>query len=90
MECAPTIPAIRNSGVHTLVYIELEPLGPNETRVTMTHLGWGAGEDWDKTYAYFDRAWDAVLGNLVYRFAVGPVEFPDHFIRAGQPSPVQD
>jgi uncharacterized protein YndB with AHSA1/START domain len=86
----PTIPAIRNSGVHTLVYVELEPLSAKETRVTMTHLGWGAGEDWDKTYAYFDRAWDAVLGNLVHRFAVGPVEFPGRFIRAGQQSPGQD
>jgi uncharacterized protein YndB with AHSA1/START domain len=82
----PTIPAIRNSGVHTVVYIELEESGPGETRVTMTHVGWGAGEDWDKTYQYFDRAWDAVLGNLQYRFAVGPVEWPGRFIRAEMPA----
>jgi uncharacterized protein YndB with AHSA1/START domain len=82
----PTIPAIRNSGVHTVVYIELEESGPAETRVTMTHVGWGSGEDWDKTYAYFDRAWDAVLGNLQYRFAVGPVEWPGRFIRAEMPA----
>jgi len=82
----PTIPAIRNSGVHTVVYIELEEAGAGETRVTMTHVGWGAGEDWDKTYQYFDRAWDAVLGNLRYRFAVGPVEWPGAFIRAEMPA----
>jgi len=82
----PTIPAIRNSGVHTVVYIELEESGPNQTRVTMTHVGWGAGEDWDKTYQYFDRAWDAVLGNLRYRFAVGPVQWPGAFIRAEMPA----
>ncbi len=81
----PTIPAIRNSGVHTVVYIELEEDGAGQTRVTMTHTGWGAGEDWDKTYQYFDRAWDAVLGNLRYRFAVGPVEWPGRFIRAEMP-----
>jgi uncharacterized protein YndB with AHSA1/START domain len=81
----PTIPAIRNSGVHTVVYVELDDAGAGNTRVTMTHVGWGAGEDWDKTYQYFDRAWDAVLGNLRYRFAVGPVEWPGAFIRAEQP-----
>jgi len=82
----PTIPAIRNSGVHTVVYIELEEAAPDQTRVTMTHVGWGAGEDWDKTYQYFDRAWDAVLGNLRYRFAVGPVQWPGAFIRAEMPA----
>ena len=82
----PTIPAIRDSGVHTLVYIELKELGPDKTQVTMTHTGWGVGEDWDKTYAYFDRAWDAVLSNLNYRFTVGRVEWPGHFIRAELPS----
>lgn len=80
----PSIPALRNSGVHTLVYLQLEELGPKQTRVTLTHTGWGEGEDWDKAYAYFDRAWDAVLSNLHYRFAVGPVAWPGHFIRAGE------
>ena len=82
----PTIPAIRNSGVHTLVYVELEEEGPERTRVTVTHTGWGAGEEWDKTYAYFDRAWDAVLSNLNYRLTVGRVEWPGRFIRAEQQS----
>jgi uncharacterized protein YndB with AHSA1/START domain len=81
----PTIPVIRNSGVHTVVYVELDELRRGETRVTITHVGWGAGEDWDKTYQYFDRAWDAVLSNLLHRFAVGPVEWPGRFIRAEQP-----
>ena len=27
------------------------------TRVTLHHTGWGDGGEWDKTYAYFDRAW---------------------------------
>ena len=82
----PTIPAIRNSGLHTLVTIRLHEEGPDQTRVEMIHTGWGQGEDWDKTYAYFDKAWDAVLSNLEYRYRVGPVEFPGHFIRAGHES----
>ena len=82
----PTIPAIRDSGVHTLVYVELEGVGPGLTRVRMTHTGWGVGAEWDKTYAYFDRAWDAVLSNLNYRFTVGRVEWPGTFVRAEQQS----
>ena len=27
-------------------------------------LGWGEGEDWDQGYAYFDRAWDWVIGRI--------------------------
>jgi uncharacterized protein YndB with AHSA1/START domain len=80
----PPIPAIRNSGLHTLVTIRLQEDGPNRTRVEMTQTGWGVGEDWDKTYAYFDKAWDSVLSNLEHRFRVGPVKWPGHFIRAGQ------
>ena len=80
----PTIPAIRNSGLHSLVQIRLYEEGPNRTRVAMTHSGWGEGEDWDKTFNYFDAAWDAVLSNLRYRFAVGPVQWPGRFVVAEQ------
>jgi len=85
----PTIPAIRNSGLHTLATIRLHEEGPDRTRVEVTHTGWGEGEEWDKTYAYFDKAWEAVLSNLEYRFRVGPVEWPGHFIRAGQAEPAK-
>lgn len=78
----PTISALR--GVHTLVTLRFEELAPNRVRVAMTHSGWGVGEDWDKAYAYFDRAWDAVLGNLRYRFAVGPVDWPEGSFRAAK------
>lgn len=78
----PIIPALRD--VHTLVTLRFEELSPGRVRVEMTHSGWGVGEDWDKAYAYFDRAWDAVLGNLHYRFAVGPVDWPDGNFRVAQ------
>ena len=81
----PSIPALRN--VHTLVVVRLEPAGKEQTRVELTHTGWGVGEDWDKAYAYFDRAWDAVLGNLRYRFTVGPVDWPDGQFRVAQIEP---
>jgi hypothetical protein len=36
------------------------------------HTGWGEGGEWDRAYAYFDRAWGGVLGNLKERFEKGP------------------
>ena len=78
----PTIPTLR--GVHTVVFLRFEEMGPVQTLVVLTHSGWGVGEDWDKAYAYFDHAWDAVLGNLRYRFEVGPVDWPGGTFRAAQ------
>ena len=43
--------------------------------VTLHHVGWGDGGEWDKAYDYFDRAWDAVLANLQKRFAEGPIDW---------------
>ena len=38
-------------------------------------LGWGDGGEWDRAYAYFDRAWGNVLGNLKKRWENGPVDW---------------
>lgn len=51
-------------GRRTWVVVELEPLGAARTRVTLTHLGFGTGPEWDETYAYFDKAWPSVLGAM--------------------------
>lgn len=59
----------------TLVIVRLEALGERSTRVQLSHVGWGSGGEWDATYAYFDRAWGAVLGNLKKRFDNGPVDW---------------
>ena len=59
----------------TFVIVRLEPVGEAETRVRLTHLGWGEGGQWDQTHAYFDRAWGNVLANLQKRFAEGPVDW---------------
>lgn len=61
--------------VHTRVVIELEALGSRQTRVRLTHDSFGWGEEWDKTFVYFDRAWDYVLGNLKKRFDEGPIDW---------------
>lgn len=59
----------------TFVVVRLEPAGDKATRVTLHHVGWGDGGEWDQTYAYFDRAWGNVLGNLKKRFESGPVDW---------------
>jgi uncharacterized protein YndB with AHSA1/START domain/uncharacterized protein YciI len=70
----PTIPAIRAQ--RTIVVLDLEPLGADQTHLRFTQLGWGEGEEWDKAYAYFDHAWGAVvLPRLVWRFEHGPLDW---------------
>jgi len=59
----------------TVVIVRLRPVDEKSTEVTIHHVGWGDGEKWDATYAYFDRAWGAVLANLQKRFREGPIDF---------------
>ena len=59
----------------TVVIIRMEPLNAGETRVRLTHTGWGDGGEWDKAYDYFDNAWGRVLANLQKRFVDGPIDW---------------
>jgi uncharacterized protein YndB with AHSA1/START domain len=69
----PSLPEVRQQ--RTVVVIRLQPVSERETRVTLHHTGWGDGGEWDKAYAYFDRAWGNVLANLKKRFESGPVDW---------------
>ncbi len=62
----PTIPVIRP--LRTLVYLDFKALPDNRTELTLRNFGYGHGEDWAKTKAYFERAWPAVLASLEKRF----------------------
>ena len=73
----PAFPAVREQ--KTWVVVLMKPVGEAATTVSLTHLGWGRGEEWDQVYAYFTRAWDIVLGRLRYRFDVGPVDWEDPY-----------
>lgn len=66
----PSLPTVRAQ--RTFVVVRLEPLGERSTLVSLHHSGWGDGGEWDKAYAYFDRAWGNVLANLKLRFEKGP------------------
>ena len=59
----------------TVVIVRMEPADEGETRVRLSHVGWGDGGEWDKAYDYFDRAWGNVLANLQKRFAEGPIDW---------------
>jgi uncharacterized protein YndB with AHSA1/START domain len=63
----PTIPVIRP--LRTLVYLDFKPLPDNRTELTLRNFGYGDGEDWARSRAYFARAWSAVMANLEKRFA---------------------
>jgi uncharacterized protein YndB with AHSA1/START domain len=60
----------------TVVTLVFEAQAEGRTRLTFTQSGWGSGPEWDKAYAYFDRAWGGfVLPNLLHRFAKGPIDW---------------
>ena len=61
----------------TQVILLFEQTEPGKVKVDFSQYGWGVGEDWDQVYAYFDKAWSYVLGNLQKRFAEGPIEWED-------------
>jgi uncharacterized protein YndB with AHSA1/START domain len=69
----PSLPEARAQ--RTFVVVRFEPLGDRQTRITLHHTGWGDGGEWDKAYAYFDKAWSNVLANLGKRFDQGPQDW---------------
>ena len=71
----PSLPEARAQ--RTFVVVRLAAIDAGSTRVTLHHTGWGSGGEWDKTYAYFDRAWGYVLGNLKKRHDVGPQDWTE-------------
>ncbi len=69
----------------TVVIVRMKPAVDGQTQVTLTHVGWGDGGQWDQTFTYFDRAWGNVLANLQKRFAEGrPVDWTEWRARMKQ------
>jgi hypothetical protein len=59
----------------TFVVVRFFDVDSTSTRVTLHHTGWGEGGEWDQAYAYFDKAWGSVLGNLKKRHETGPQDW---------------
>ena len=68
----PSLPEARKQ--RTVVVLRFQPEGAG-TRVTLHHIGWGDGGEWDKAYDYFAKAWPNVMGNLQKRFVTGPIDW---------------
>jgi len=71
----PSLPEARAQ--RTFVIVRFAAVDDGNTKVTLHHTGWGTGGEWDKAYAYFDRAWGGVLGNLKKRFETGPTDWTE-------------
>jgi uncharacterized protein YndB with AHSA1/START domain len=69
----PHLPEARAQ--RTVVIVRFAAVDDKTTKLTLHHVGWGTGGEWDKSYAYFDRAWGSVLGNLKKRFETGPIDW---------------
>lgn len=63
----PTIPETRDR--RTWVVVEIEPVDDASCTLRLTHLGFGEGEAWDKTLAYFDQAWSGVMRYMSTKLA---------------------
>ena len=73
-DAPPHLSEVRKQWTHVVVRLKETPRG--ETKVTLTHDGWGEGKEWDEAFAYFARAWvDVVLPRLKHRFSIGPVDW---------------
>jgi uncharacterized protein YndB with AHSA1/START domain len=71
---APTeYPEVRNGG--TWVVVQLHPEGPERTRVTITHLGWRRGPQWDQAYVHFIQGWSGLMQRLQRRCKEGPIDW---------------
>lgn len=71
----PSLPEARAQ--RTFVVVRFAPVDATHTKVSLHHSGWGEGGEWDKAFAYFDRAWGHVLGNLQQRYETGPQDWSD-------------
>ena len=68
------LPHVREHFTH--VVVRFRELAERQTAVSLTHDGWGEGEEWDEAYTYFQRAWnDVVLPRLKYRLLVGAIDW---------------
>jgi uncharacterized protein YndB with AHSA1/START domain len=62
-------PAAAKTAQATWVVYRFEPISAQETRVTVSMMGWGEGPEWDQSYAFFEKgnAWE--MEQLATHFA---------------------
>lgn len=69
----PEIPEIREQ--RTLVIVRFEEHG-DSTKLSLSQVGWGTGDTWDRGFNYFSRAWsEVILPRLEYSLKNGPIDW---------------
>jgi uncharacterized protein YndB with AHSA1/START domain len=63
----------------TWVVIEFVKIDENKTKITLTHLGWKDGPEWDGAYEYFNNAWNIVLKRLEYSIKENPIDWENPY-----------
>lgn len=53
---------------HTKVVVEIDRHDDTHYKVTLTHMGFGQGGNWNEVIAYFEEAWDIVLNRLSAKY----------------------
>jgi uncharacterized protein YndB with AHSA1/START domain len=69
----PEFPHVRDGG--TWVVVQMRPEGSNRTWVSVQHLGWQEGAEWDAALVHFEQGWKELMNRLQRRFAGGPVDW---------------
>jgi uncharacterized protein YndB with AHSA1/START domain len=69
----PEMPEVRNGS--TWVVVQMRPEGTGRTHVTISHLGWKEGAEWDQAYAHFTQGWGELIARLQVRFTSGPIDW---------------
>jgi hypothetical protein len=64
----PVIPELRYTDQTTQVVVTMRDTGDGAVRVRLSAHEWQDGEAWDAGWAYFDNAWENVLGILKTHF----------------------
>lgn len=57
----PDFPNVRAEGDVAWVVLNFLEIKENQTKVTLHHLGFKEGEEWNLVYEYFEKAWDKVM-----------------------------
>ena len=55
--------------------VEMRPLDAYRTQVTVTHLGWKEGTEWNQAFVHFQRGWSELMNRLEKRFTDGPIDW---------------
>jgi hypothetical protein len=59
--------------------------GVDRTHVTVTHLGWKEGPEWDRAFVHFTQGWGDLMKRLERRFTDGPIDWSKELMMYQEP-----